>query len=491
MKTEGLETGKGGFYTSFASAEYKNDVTPGKDLYVRMNLGKTMYELTAENGMEASFTAYGFVNIFIDGEKILAAGPYSFASNISKVWDYIDIPLNISPDFVDKISGDQSLLETNQDIWVFQQMFQDSSIHKKYAAFAFALLSSGSHKLRVEFGLGESGAQEPGAIVCSAEVNVSAEGADIEAMIKNLPKHMRPLEESEKGKFIVSNNPFIAGINELSASMELPQPPKYYNMKWCQATSCDYDSGYLEFYVSIDNIPVTAWSAKLHDADYTERKNFDFVILPKTDDGLGTYEAAFNNSDLFKSENSIVYALLDMLYGGHLSTGKHELRIKVYSQQCVPLNTDYEFQNDYFEKWPAIAESKIEFIVSEEGLNALTESSCTKKLSHADGDWVEADNILKRTNTNGPEFEIIDVATQTEWKVITNAFGIILYRECKADVIYKSGYGCRIQKRLGVRSDYLGDGTYGSPYFTERIEFSYGPSLLNSMHLPIPFAKTR
>lgn len=486
-----LDNGKAYFYTSFKPNGFKNEVSIGDELFVRMNLGKTMIEFADENGFASSFSAYGFVTVYIDGTKQFVAGPYTFASNISKTWSYIDIPLNVNPDFAERLAADQSQLETNQDIWVFQHLYQEKNVPKLYTTAANGKMSGGSHELKVEFGLGESSSTEPKITICSGTVKIKVDAAGAEALAMNGPKHLRPLKDEEKGNFVFSSQTYTPGTSELNFKLQLPNAPKYYNEKWCKATTCDYDHGSMLFYVSIDNIPVAAWGADLWDDDYEVKKEFNMILFPKSDAGYNTIDAGFNNSILFKDANPVAYALLDMLYGGKIGVGDHTLRIKAYSQECIPYDVTYEFINSYFEQWPSIAENTINFKVTQEGVNQLINSSSATKLSHATGDWVSVDNTLKNSNTGGPELEIIDVATQTEWKVVTNSWGEILYRECKADVLYKCEYGYRIQKRIAVKEDYMGGGTYGKPYFNERIEFSFGPSLLNTMHLPVPFAKVK
>ncbi len=486
-----LENGKGYFYTSFKPNGFKEEVNIGDELFVRMNLGKTMIELSQANGIQADYTAYGFITVYIDDNMSFMAGPFSFPSNYSKKWQYIDIPLNVNPDFIEKISVDQSMLESEQDIWVFQQLFQENSIPKKYTASAMKTMSTGNHTLKVEFGLGESDSKEPKSVVCTGIVKVVSDDAGNKKLAINGPKNMRPLDVEEMGKFIFNSNAFTIGTSELTAKLELPNPPKYYNMKWCKTTSCDYDNGYIELYVSVDNEPVATWSCKLEGIDYTSTKAFDMVILPKTDAGIGKVEAPFNNSKLFKSENPVVYSLLDKIYSGNLKTGKHQLKIKAYSKECIPLNTEYEFLNSYFIQWPSIAETTIEFYVTEEGRNTMSNNSSAKKLSHALGEWIAVDKKLLESNSGVSDYQVIDIATTSEWKVVMNSLGAILYRECKADVLYKSKYGYRLQKSILVKEDYSGGGTYGSPYLAERIEFSFDSSLLNSMHLPVPASKIK
>jgi hypothetical protein len=490
VSADEMKPGSGYFYTSFKPNGFKNQVSIGDELFVRMNLGKTMVELAADNGLESSYTAYGFVVAYIDGQKVFTAGPYSFASNISKQWKYIDIPLNVNPDFAEKLAADNSLLETNQDVWVFQHLYQEKNVPVMYTTAAIGKMKSGTHELKIEFALANSGDSEPKATVCTGTVSIGVDEAGSNALALSGPKHLRPLKDNEKGNFVFSQSAFSVGNGELSVNLKLPNAPKFYNMKWCKASSCDYDHGAMSFYASIDGIPVAAWDADLWDADYETRKDFSMIILPATDAGYGDMSATYNTNTLYKGASPVVYALLDMIYGGKLGVGNHKLTIKAYSQECVPYDVSYEFIDSYFSQWPAIAENTIEFNITQDGLNKMMAASSAKPLSHAGGEWTAIDTKLKASNTGGI-YEVVDVACQTEWKVVTNSLGVILYRECKADVIYKCEYGYRLQKRVAVKADYMGSSSYGAPYFNERIEASHGPSLLGTMHLPVPAVKIK
>lgn len=488
-----FDAGNGYFYTSFKPASYQEKVNVGDELYVRMELGKTMIELAQEGGLDVSHFAYAYVDVYIDGKKTCHAGPYTFPSNYSKVWTYINIPLSISPDFIEKIQADQSLLETNQDVWVFQEIFVEGGIVSQYTTAAIQNMSVGTHTVKVDFGLCESDDDEEAKMVaCSGEVQVLVDQAGAEKLAENGPKYLRPLKEEERGTLTYSSSTFTPGNGELTANLSLPQSPKYYNMKWCQASSCDYDHGTICFYVSLDGKALVAWDAELWYEDYEKTKDFNFVILPKTDAGYTEADAAFNSSKLFKDYNYIVYALLDLIYGGKMTAGNHTLNIKAFSQQSVPMGTNYELSDDYFGKLPFIAENSVTFQVTQAGINNMVASSSARKLSHAGGEWATVDaHLLSRGSGVGDDATLLDVATQSEWKVVTNSYGEILYRTCVADVLYSCKYGTRIEERMLVKEDYMGGGTYGKPYFAEMVGFSFGPSLMNSMHYPVPPSKVK
>ncbi|MBN1252777.1 MAG: hypothetical protein JXR51_05975 [Bacteroidales bacterium] len=487
-----LEAGKGYFFTSFKPDGFKKEVNVGNELYVRMNLGKTMFELAQEKGLESSFTAYGFVTVYINGNKAFTSNQLSFASNYSKVWTSFDIPLNINPDFIAKISSDQSMLETSQNIWVFQQLFQEKSIPKMYAASAMTSMTSGKYEVKVDFGLGNSSSSEPVATVCSGTVSVIVDEAGSEEIALNGPKHLRPLKADEKGKFVFSSQSFTPGKDKLTVNLELPQSPKYYNIKWCKANTCDYDHGSLLFYASLDGKFLASWSTVFWGADYDSKKDFDMVILPLTDAGYENSDAPFNKSILHKSaENPVVYALLDMLYGGQLLVGNHKLTIKTYSGECVPYDVSFENSHNYFIKWPSIAENTVDINVTQEGLTKLSNSSSAKKLTHAAGEWVAVDKALFAENSKNPDFQLIDISTTSQWKITKNSLGVILYRECRADVIYKSKFGYRFTENLVIKEDYSGGGKYTSPHLVSGIGVLITPAELSSMHRPVPGIKVK
>jgi hypothetical protein len=303
----------------------------------------------------------------------------------------------------------------------------------------------------------------------------------------------RELKDNEKGNFIFSTSEFTVGSGALSATLELPNPFKWYVMKWCKSSSCDYDQGDLNFAAFIDDELLTAWSAKIWDSDYKEAKSFPIVVLPETDIELGTYGASFNKSKLFKDENPLVYAMYDFIYSGRLKPGTHNLKIKVYTDEVVPLNEAYENIAEYHNKWTPIAENSITLTLTEAGLKGFIDASNAKKLTHAGGDWDAIDNHLKSTAASGLEkIQIIDVATNTEWKVTLNAFGVPIFRECKADIIYNSSeYGCRKISLVKIKQDYNASTGYGNPYVAENLNsyFFVGSTMVNHIHVPIPLSK--
>ena len=54
-------------------------------------------------------------------------------------------------DFAERLAADQSQLETNQDIWVFQHLYQEKNVPVMYTTAAIGKMTSGNHELKVEF----------------------------------------------------------------------------------------------------------------------------------------------------------------------------------------------------------------------------------------------------------------------------------------------------------------------------------------------------
>ncbi len=487
---EKLESGKGYFSTTFKSGDYKTEVNVGDELFVRMNLGKTMIEYAEAAGLESSFSAYGYITVYIDGVKAFTSNQISFASNISKVWTYIDIPINVNPGYGEQLAANPELLETDQDIWVLQQLFQEKSIPVMYTTAAITKMTSGSHDVKVEFGLGESSSKEPSTTICSGTVKVVVDAAGSEALSEKGPKHLRPLKEEEKGKFIFNTTSFTPGMSELNFKLQLPKQPKYYTEKWCQSSSCDYDHGTLSFYVTIDGEPFVSWESVLWNENYEVKKEFDMIILPLTDAGIEDPASPFNSSVLNKNANPITYALFDMLYGGQLKPGKHTLTFKFWSTECVPMSgANYEFTNNFYDKYPSIALGTIEINVTQEGLDKLANSSSAKKLTHGGGEWVAKDAQLKGIYAGNSEVQVLDVAVQTEWKYNKNYYGVILSRECKADVLSKGKYGYRIARGVIVVEESIGDGKYAAPTYSTLSGIP--PAELNEWVFPVPAVKVK
>jgi hypothetical protein len=303
------------------------------------------------------------------------------------------------------------------------------------------------------------------------------------------------LKENEKGHFKFSVNEFSVGSGELSVSLEIPNPFKYYVMKWCKKSSCDYDHDELNFAVFINDELLTAWAITLWNDDYMNQKQFSMVLLPATDQELGKTGASFNNSKLFKDDNPIVYALYDFLYSGRLKPGEHNLRLKVYSNEVVPLNESFENVASYHEKWMPIAESSLKITLSEQNIASIIENSTAKKLVHTGGEWDEIDNhIIATASPDKNKIQIIDAAANTQWNVVLNALGTPIYRDCKADIIYNSSeYGCRLIKLVKIRQDYKTGSGYGKPYVNENLNsyFFVGSTMVNHIQVPTPLTKVK
>ena len=108
------------------------------------------------------------------------------------------------------------------------------------------------------------------------------------------------------------------GKNNLTATVKLPHPPKYYAMKWCTTMSCDYDHGYVFLKIIVDGIELSSRPV-LWNENWETKKDFNLTVLPKNDNELDNSEASFSKEGFYtyKTEkNDIVYGLIDLIYSG-------------------------------------------------------------------------------------------------------------------------------------------------------------------------------
>ncbi len=495
-KIDALKTNTANFYSDYASKNFSNSLTAADDLFVKFKLEKPMTEYFSEFGIEKAYNAYGFFTVYIDGKKAFTDGPFMFQSNYASEWTNFDLPLSVSPDFVKTLQTNPSLLSTNQDVWLLQQVANPGGITRKYIMAAIQNMPAGTHKVKVEFGLGEKSDKTPKGTVASGELNVKADAASLKELYKRGPKYMRPLEDNEIGKIVFSNTAYKLGNGAVNMSLKLPQAPKYYNMKWCQSSSCDYDHGELMFEVELDGKYLASWVTTFWDADYESKTDFSTIMIPANDKDFNNDLSDFNSSDFFRkvgNNNPVPYAIFDLLYSGKLSAGKHKLSIKVMSPEAVAPELTYEASKKYYDKINPIAINTLNFTVDAGTKSRLESASTAKKLSHAGGAWASVDATLKRSSTDGLA-TILDVAAYTKWKVTVNAFGTPLYRTCKASVTYKNKNGAyRVVHGVQVKEDYQGNGGYGSPYFTDIMNNYYtaSPGFLNPAHYPIPASRAK
>jgi hypothetical protein len=345
-------------------------------------------------------------------------------------------------------------------------------------AIKYFASKNGTHQLKIEFGLGEKGGTAPKGIISSGEVtiNVNAEGK--KELYKKGPKYMRPLDDNEMGKITINTNIFKLGANALTATVTLPQPPKYYAQKWCTTMSCDYNHGDLTPIVDIDGYEIES-SAELWNNDWEQQKTFKFTLIPKNDNELNNDLAPYNKEILFvkKRTNKFVYALIDLIYSGKIKAGNHKV--------TVSLNKYVTVGNDAIANQIAVKEFNVNITQSQ--INSLIATSNAKKLSHVSG-WSAVDKHLTSTHSDD---RVIDVACYTDWKVTRNSFGVILYRNSVAEVLYKTeDGGYRIMQGVEVQEDYNGS-SYGNPYFTGQFRTDWGIQNLDFMHFPVPASKIK
>ncbi|TNE54797.1 MAG: hypothetical protein EP338_06585 [Bacteroidetes bacterium] len=466
-KSMKLESGKAYFSNSYA-ADYKETHGVGDDLFVRFSMGKTMLEHAVDLGMtEDKYNAYAFLTIYCDGKEAAVSGPHHMTSNYAGTWTEFDVALNLSQERIKNSVRDQELLSTTQGMWIVTNMLSDQAPHKAYisAAIAHFAMASGKHELKVELGLGGKSDKRAKGVICSGTTSIMVDEAGNKKLFENGPKYMRPLSDSERGTFAI-NIDFSGGKKALKANLSLPNPPKYYNQKWCQATSCDYDHGGLIYYAELDGEMLLSGITELWNSKYEQQKSFEFTLIPASDKGIEKSGTEFNQEDLFhNTHNPFVYALLDLIYQGKLAAGTHRLKLKLYSTETIPLNRrgDYENTKAYHSQWPSISENELTFELKTSDISQLRMASGAKKLSHAGGKWTAVEAQLKKVTSD--EGVLLDVAIQTEWNVKLNAFGVPVSRDAAADIYYKKKNGAyRVAEGVRIEEKY-GGSSYGKPYF--------------------------
>lgn len=469
------------FEKGFHTVDNLKTANVGDDLWMNIKMGKTMMEYSAEFGLEGTFNAYGYFVIYMDGKKVATTKPLMFSSNYSKTWTDFDVPVSIQQDYGADKEKVTSLASTSQGMWVVSNLGNESFLNRIYVPFAIKNFASknGPHQLKIEFGLGEKGGTEPKGIISSGEMTINVDDAGKKALYKKGPKYLQPLDDNERATVSMNNKAFKLGENNLTASFNLPQPPKYYAQKWCTSMSCDYDHGHISLSVTIDGIEIASHCEIWNDM-WESQKSFEFTVIPKNDNELDNNLASFNQEELFEKarNNNIVYALVDLIYGGKIKAGKHNIKVEVFKEVAVG-NDRHANQ---------IGEQTFEVSFSDAQINNFIAKSNAKKLSHAGGEWTAVDNHLKSLYK---EDRVVDVACYSEWKVTRNSLGVILYRTCKADIIYKTlSGGYRLLQGQEVKADYNGS-SYSKPYFTGHFRTDWGSNMLNSGHFGIPGSKVK
>lgn len=487
------KAGKIYFYKKFKDFQFSNNFLASDELYAKINMGKTMIDYSSELGLSSTFYAYGFFKFYINNKLVATSGPYSFSSDMSKVWKDFDIPLSINPDFAKKLKAHPELLSTNKDIWLFQQLFVENSINMQFTTAEILNLKNGANSVKVEFGLGEKDAKEPKGIVASGEMNIKMDNTNKKELYNRGPKYLRPLDDKDRGNFKFASSTLNIGSSPISCTLELPNPPKFYNQYWCKANTCDYDHGNLVFYAELDGKFFASWSTEFDGDAYSKQKSFNLTILPANDSKLEDNDAPFNSEDLFKRTtvtNPLPYAMFDQIYSGLMKAGNHTLKLKVYSNESVPYSATFENTKEYHNKWRSIAETTVNLNLTNAARQHLIASSIAKKLRHAGGIWTSVDNHLKTSQTNANAV-IIDVAANTKWKITVNVLGVPIYRTCRADILYKTAAGAyRINRAVVVKEDYNG-GSYGKPYFTKVMDYNLSSFMLSPAHFPVPGIKVK
>ena len=480
-----MEGGKAYFRNSFFLTSNATQLIASEDIITRFVFKSPIAELLTADGLANETELSQYINIYINGKKLgteVFDIPAEFLPSLAEV-TYVDLPIQAGKSTLDGIS--ESDLKTGQDMFLLTSIIPAMTM----TTYIRGALNQGENnfKLKLEYGIGKKGA-EMTSILSASEVSMKSDKAIFEKLIARAPKSIRPLLAAEKGEIAYSTSNYEVGTGSLTATMKLPNPPKYYNQKWCNSMSCDYDHGNLEFYAELDGEFLAAWSAVFWNEEYEKQTSFDFTLLNATDAEFADQSASFNDGLIWgKQQNAVIYKLVDRLYSGKIATGKHTLKIKCYSQQTVPLNTG---ANEDFNQWPSIAETEMTINVTGAGVQKMKAASTSKKLSHASGEWVAVDAHLKKAGPaeNGV---MLDIATQTTWKVEVNAFGVPLYRTCKANILYKTNDGeYRISEDNLIKCDYEGSG-YSKPYIVTSLFTVFGSGMLDNFHYPVASNKVK
>jgi len=468
------------FEKGFHTVDNLKTASIGDDLWLNIKMGKTMMEYSTDFGIDETFNAYGYFVIYMDGKKVATTKPLSFTSNYSKSWTDFDVPVSISQDYGADREKVTALASNSQGMWVVSNLQNADLLNRVYIPNAIKYFASknGPHKLKIEFGLGEKGGTAPKGIISSGEITINVNDSGKKELYKKGPKFMRPLDDNEMGKITVNSSAFKLGSNTLTASVTLPHPPKYYAQKWCTTMSCDYDHGNLTVEVDIDGFNIGT-GGELWNDQWEQQKTFEFTIIPKNDNELNNDLAPYNKELLVAQNrtNKIIYAIVDLIYSGKIKAGNHKITVSV--------NKEVTVGNDNIANQIAVEEFNINITQSQ--INALIASSNAKKLSHVSG-WSAVDKHLTSTHQDD---HVVDVACYTDWKVTRNSLGVILYRNCVAELLYKTeDGGYRIMQGVDVQEDYNGS-SYGKPYFTGQFRTDWGYQNLDFMHFPVPASKVK
>ncbi|MGV6860428.1 MAG: hypothetical protein ACWA41_01585 [Putridiphycobacter sp.] len=468
------------FFNEYDNKSFIKQTNVGDDLWMNIKMDKTMMEYSADFGINESFNAYGFFVIYMDGKKVATTNPLHFTSNYSKSWTNFDVPLSIDQDYGTDKNKVEKLMGTPQGIWVVSNLQNADLVNRVFVLQAIKnLKTNGEHTVKIEFGLGEKGAKEPKGIITSGEMKIMVTDEGKKNLYKKGPKYLRPLDDNEVGTITTNMSSFKLGQNALTATFNLPYAPKYYAQKWCTTMSCDYDHGDMTVVVLIDGIEVVS-GAELWNDKWETQKSFTYTMIPKNDNELDNDLASFNQEDFSVKtrNNKIVYGLVDLLYQKKVGAGSHKVTIQFVHEVVVG--------NDAIAN--EIASQDFTLNITQAQINAFIASSNAKKLSHAGGAWTSIDNTLKSKYASD---RVVDVACMTEWKVARNVYGVILYRTCRADILYKtSSGGYRIMQGVEIKADYNGAG-YDKPYIVGHFRTDWGISALNSAHFPVPAAKVK
>lgn len=279
-----------------------------------------------------------------------------------------------------------------------------------------------------------------------------------------------PLDADEQGKLTIGSGTLEIGKSDWMVNLDLPHPPKYYSLRWCASSTCDYDHGSMTIRVELDGKHLASVSHAFWNADYETNKSFMFLLLPKADGQLKND----GEEGILDSRSEFPLPLLDWIYGPMLTEGKHNIRIRVFNPENAPKDMNYESDNqDFFAAWDPVADQSFDFNVTEADRATIKAASSLVTLApKKGGEWTALEDELLKGSVSNEHGKLLRIAvTSNDWNINRNGFGIILSRSATAQVIYTSKWGCRANYTK-ITEQYDGS-KYGKP-MTENISSNYG-----------------
>ncbi|TNE55490.1 MAG: hypothetical protein EP338_04270 [Bacteroidetes bacterium] len=271
-----------------------------------------------------------------------------------------------------------------------------------------------------------------------------------------------PLKAEEIGKLEYNVPKLQIGESDLALKISLPKPPKYYAMRWCASSSCDYDHGEMFFLVELDGEILAHFDHTFWNDDYETKTEFQLLLLPKTDGNIKE-DGVFPGLPAVTKRGEVYMPMLDMVYGPLLKEGTHKLRVRMFNPQNSPKDMTYELGNpEYFNAWDPVIDQIVEFEVTEAGRKKMKDAaSLEKPVTRKGGEWTAMEELLLSKSEKYPEGKCLRLVSSSDWTINRNAFGIILNRTSYVQIIFENKWGCRVTYNK-VTEQYDGS-SYGKP----------------------------